>query len=91
MQQSALNCIRQWHFKPALYNGVPAQIVDAATIRLQQWSGNLSSPPRQCQPCSSPEARLRFSRTPLPITMRPPQNFAINNCKTCSNPQPAPT
>ena len=32
MQTSALAAIRQWRFKPALFNGVPAQIVNAATF-----------------------------------------------------------
>jgi hypothetical protein len=30
MQQSALTSIRQWHFEPIFFNGVPAQIVSAA-------------------------------------------------------------
>ena len=32
MQASALASIRQWHFKPALFNDVPVQIVSAATF-----------------------------------------------------------
>jgi len=32
MQKSALTAIRQWIFKPALFNGVPAEIVNAAAF-----------------------------------------------------------
>ncbi|MGI4830629.1 MAG: energy transducer TonB [Janthinobacterium lividum] len=45
MQESALTSIRQWHFKPALFNGFPAQLVDAATFAFSKGAVTVEPAP----------------------------------------------
>ena len=45
MQESALTSIRQWHFKPALFNGFPAQIVNAATFAFSKGAVTVEPAP----------------------------------------------
>ena len=59
MQQSALNSIRQWHFKAAFFNSVPAQMINAATFVFKNGAVTVEPSPAMSAAQLSP--RLGFA------------------------------
>jgi hypothetical protein len=76
MQQSALTSIRQWHFKPALFNGAPAQIVNAANSVFTNGAVTVEPSPMMSAQQLSP--RLAF---PCPNALAHHDAAAASMCK----------
>ena len=76
MQESALTSIRQWQFKPALFNGLPAQIVNAATFVFSKGAVTVEPAPMMSAKQLSPT--LGF---PCPNAYAHHEAAAVELCK----------